>query len=400
MSALDPKTFERLENMQQQDNIEAAGLDLAECPFCDFKADCELVKDDKELRCLNPKCAKTSCRLCDEETHIPMSCEEASKKKKHISARQKVEEAKSEALIRQCNRCKRKFIKDAGCNKMTCPKCGNTQCYVCGKDVRGYNHFDGGCPLQDNGGVRHIEDVQKAEARAVAEVRAIHPDLSDADLGVDPATRAKEAETAVGDGMEERRRLQAQVRAQARMLGLQARERLAVPPIPFFERPLAFDYPLYPVGAGNQQGPQTIGGGFNGAFPGIPHYVEQLFRPIPNPEQPVRQAIEQPLAQPPPQFLRPFLPYQWEQAGQQQIGQPPQPMPQLIPQYVGQPNQQNMAQLHQENMAQHHQPDMARQIQEQHQQVQLLFAEEARQHFPPQPTDPFQQQLGNMFYPF
>lgn len=123
---LDQRTFDRLEHMQQQEDLAAAGLDLDECPFCDFKAECPPVEEDREFRCLNPKCRKTSCRLCQKESHIPKSCAEAKQDQK-LEVRHIVEEAMSAALIRNCNNCKHPFIKDAGCNKMTCTRCHNTQ---------------------------------------------------------------------------------------------------------------------------------------------------------------------------------------------------------------------------------------------------------------------------------
>jgi TRIAD3 protein (E3 ubiquitin-protein ligase RNF216) len=127
---LGEKSFERLEHMQQQQDLAAAGLDfLSECPFCDFKAECLPVEVDKEFRCLNPKCGKTSCRLCDKETHIPLSCEEA-KKDSQLTVRHIVEEAMSAALIRHCNQCKHPFVKEYGCNKMTCSHCRNVQWYI------------------------------------------------------------------------------------------------------------------------------------------------------------------------------------------------------------------------------------------------------------------------------
>lgn len=95
-------SFDRLEHLQQQADLAAAGLDfLDECPFCDFKAECPPVEIDKEFRCLNPKCAKTSCRLCQKETHIPLNCEEA-KRDGNLTIRHVVEEAMSSALIRYC----------------------------------------------------------------------------------------------------------------------------------------------------------------------------------------------------------------------------------------------------------------------------------------------------------
>jgi TRIAD3 protein (E3 ubiquitin-protein ligase RNF216) len=124
---LGDRTFERLEHMQQQDDLKAAGLDfLSECPFCDFKMECLPVEVDKEFRCQNAKCGKTSCRLCDKETHIPLTCKEADKDGQ-ISLRHIVEEAMSAALIRQCNSCKHPFVKEYGCNKMTCSHCRNVQ---------------------------------------------------------------------------------------------------------------------------------------------------------------------------------------------------------------------------------------------------------------------------------
>ena len=124
---LSDKTFERLEHMQQQEDLAAAGLDfLSECPFCDFKMECPPVEVDKEFRCQNKKCGKTSCRLCNKETHIPLNCKEA-EKDGQLTLRHIVEEAMSAALIRQCNRCKHPFVKEYGCNKMTCSHCSNVQ---------------------------------------------------------------------------------------------------------------------------------------------------------------------------------------------------------------------------------------------------------------------------------
>ncbi|KAF2189577.1 hypothetical protein K469DRAFT_562812 [Zopfia rhizophila CBS 207.26] len=198
---LDAKSFERLERLQQQEDIRNAGLeDLAECPFCDFKAECPPVEIDKEFRCLNPECGKTSCRLCDKETHIPMSCEEAEKESK-VTVRHTLEEAMSKALIRFCNKCKHPFIKEYGCNKMTCTNCRNTQCYICSKDVSGYDHFSDNshpnrCPLHDNVEARHEEEVKKAEAVALALLRAEHPDISEEELKIQVSDRVKQEEDA------------------------------------------------------------------------------------------------------------------------------------------------------------------------------------------------------------
>ncbi|CAN9157721.1 unnamed protein product [Alternaria sp. RS040] len=236
---LSDTTFERLEHMQQREDLEAAGLDfLSECPFCDFRMECLPVEVDKEFRCENLKCGKTSCRLCEKESHIPLSCEE-SKKDGQITLRHIVEEAMSAALIRHCNKCKHPFIKELGCNKMTCTHCRNVQCYVCSKNVTDYNHFGdavgGKCPLHENIEDRHEQEVKRAADEAMAKVRADNPDLSDADLMVQVSDRVKQAEDA--------RKGRATAEAQAfpyHMVGEQLRHAPVGPPlpaIPAFGRP-------------------------------------------------------------------------------------------------------------------------------------------------------------------
>ncbi|EKG19512.1 Zinc finger C6HC-type protein [Macrophomina phaseolina MS6] len=168
---LDPQTYGRLERMQQQDSLRNAGLsDLVYCPFCDFAAQCEPIEINREFHCQNSDCGVLSCRLCRAESHTPKTCEEAVKDRKG-NARHQVEEAMTEALLRTCNKCKARFLKSEGCNKMTCPTCYNTQCYVCSKTVHGYDHFHesaGKCPLYDNNTEkRHQEEVKAAEAAAL-----------------------------------------------------------------------------------------------------------------------------------------------------------------------------------------------------------------------------------------
>ena len=191
---LDQKTMDTLERLQQQDEIRLADLDdLTSCPFCDFAAICAPVEEDREFRCANPECEKVSCRLCKQETHIPLSCEAHAKENK-VTIRHAVEEAMTEALVRSCHKCKNKYIKEFGCNKMMCTRCSSIQCYVCSKDITkdGYAHFNesarggrpGQCPLFDNTEQRHDEDVKKAEQKALEKVRAENPGFSEEELKV------------------------------------------------------------------------------------------------------------------------------------------------------------------------------------------------------------------------
>ncbi|KAL1969681.1 hypothetical protein VTN77DRAFT_8234 [Rasamsonia byssochlamydoides] len=175
--AVGETVMEKLESLQQLDEIAKAGLEgLEDCPFCDFKAVCPPVEEDREFRCLNPDCEKVSCRLCRDQTHVPKSCEEA-KKEKGLPERHAVEEAMSEALIRTCPRCKINIIKENGCNKLRCVQCHCDICNVCRKDItrEGYDHFTRhGCPLHENdqGVQRQQEEVKRAERVAIERIMA------------------------------------------------------------------------------------------------------------------------------------------------------------------------------------------------------------------------------------
>lgn len=197
---LDSKTIEKLERLQQQDEIRKAELpNLSTCPFCDFAAICPPVEEDREFRCHNPECAEVSCRLCKLKSHIPLTCEE-SKKENGVSERRVIEEARTEALIRTCGKCKIRILKEDGCNKVICTSCYAVLCDYCGKDITKamYNHFDGQgrappglitaqggkCPLYDESSKRKDQQVDQAEKDAMSKVRAEHPELSEEDLKI------------------------------------------------------------------------------------------------------------------------------------------------------------------------------------------------------------------------
>lgn len=173
--------------------LRMAGIDnLESCPFCPYAAEYPPVEINHEFQCAAPDCEKVSCRLCKLESHIPKSCEENAKDS-GLSIRRQIEEAMSAALIRKCNKCGTPFVKEEGCNKMTCTRngCYNVQCYICSKSC-GYDHFndlgrggkDGNCPLFESVELRHDNEVSKAEKEATDKVRAEHPEYSDEDLKI------------------------------------------------------------------------------------------------------------------------------------------------------------------------------------------------------------------------
>lgn len=90
-------------------------------------------------------CGHGSCVLCNEENHIPLRCDEV-EKDADAKIRHKIEEAMTEALLRKCE-CGQTFIKESGCNKMTC-KCGRKMCYLCKEAITGYDHFGGPNPCK------------------------------------------------------------------------------------------------------------------------------------------------------------------------------------------------------------------------------------------------------------
>ncbi|KAL4923972.1 E3 ubiquitin-protein ligase RNF216 [Aspergillus undulatus] len=179
--------MDKLDSLQQEDEIRLAGLEgLEDCPFCSFKAVLPPVEEDREFRCENASCKVVSCRLCRERSHVPLTCEE-DRKDKGLSERHQVEEAMSEALIRKCPKCKVQIVKEDGCNKMHCIKCGTSMCYVCQKDITKelYNHFGRGC-RQDDGNTQEREhrEIQKAERAAIDKILAENPDITEEQIRV------------------------------------------------------------------------------------------------------------------------------------------------------------------------------------------------------------------------
>ncbi|PKY05504.1 hypothetical protein P168DRAFT_317028 [Aspergillus campestris IBT 28561] len=184
---LGPSLTKKLDSLQQEDEVRRAGLEgLDSCPFCEFKAVCAPIEEDREFRCQNPACEEVSCRLCKATSHIPQTCAEAAKEK-GIPERHLVEEAMSKALIRQCPQCKVNIVKESGCNKMICSKCSHVMCYICRQDITRaqYNHFGqgpGSCPTHDQVHNADEQAVNQAEKRTIDELIADNPNLTREEL--------------------------------------------------------------------------------------------------------------------------------------------------------------------------------------------------------------------------
>jgi TRIAD3 protein (E3 ubiquitin-protein ligase RNF216) len=200
---LDDKATIALDRNEQEEMLRLAGIEnLESCPFCPYAAEYPPIEQERLFHCQAPDCERVSCRLCKLESHIPKTCAESAKDN-GLSIRRQIEEAMSAALIRRCNKCGTPFVKEEGCNKMTCTRggCFNVQCYVCSKSCS-YDHFNdrarggkpGNCPLFESVEERHQEEVKKAEMEALAKVRAEHPEYTEEDLKVKVSENVKKDE--------------------------------------------------------------------------------------------------------------------------------------------------------------------------------------------------------------
>lgn len=89
--------------------------------------------------CQSPLCGRSSCLSCGKAWQDIHVCHESSL----VALRTQVEQAMSMAVKRVCPRCNASFVKNAGCNKMTC-QCGYKMCYVCRRDIGGQEGDDAG----------------------------------------------------------------------------------------------------------------------------------------------------------------------------------------------------------------------------------------------------------------
>jgi TRIAD3 protein (E3 ubiquitin-protein ligase RNF216) len=137
--SLPSKIFEKYSEMLLNDSLRKAEINnLISCYSCCVSV--EMSENSGNILCCIA-CNAQTCRLCKEESHIPLKCSEVEKKKDTLK-RLSVEEAMAEARIRECPTCKKRFYKTEGCNKMTCT-CGTMICYLCRKNVtkEKYGHF-------------------------------------------------------------------------------------------------------------------------------------------------------------------------------------------------------------------------------------------------------------------
>ena len=202
--ALKVNTFSKWLSRIQIKEIEKADIEgLEQCPFCPFATIMDTLPEQNKLfACQNPDCGKESCRLCKEFSHIPLRCEEV-EKDAEVRKRTYIEKKMTEAMIRNCWKCQKPFVKADGCNKMTCD-CGASMCYLCRQPVRDYKHFfgQGGvpqagqtCPLWSDNNSIHERDVARGALEAKSEMDKENPEVK---LKHDPAAGINLEQAAAG----------------------------------------------------------------------------------------------------------------------------------------------------------------------------------------------------------
>ena len=202
--ALKVNTFSKWLSRIQIKEIEKADIEgLEQCPFCPFATIMDTLPEQNKLfACQNPDCGKESCRLCKEFSHIPLRCEEV-EKDAEVRKRTYIEKKMTEAMIRNCWKCHKPFVKADGCNKMTCD-CGASMCYLCRQPVRDYKHFfgQGGvpqagqtCPLWSDNNSIHERDVARGALEAKSEMDKENPEVK---LKHDPAAGINLEQAAAG----------------------------------------------------------------------------------------------------------------------------------------------------------------------------------------------------------
>lgn len=187
-NVLEPNMMSKVLRNIQNEEIKKAGLEnLEACQHCTYAAIIENPLD-KVFRCLNPECLKETCRLCKEPNHLPLRCSEI-EKSDEVNMRTWIENKVTEAMIRECHQCGKRFFKVEGCNMMHCV-CGAAMCYLCRVAIPpkiGYKHFsETGCKQYTDVADLHQIEMEKAYKEANELYLKEHPDAANLSLKHDP----------------------------------------------------------------------------------------------------------------------------------------------------------------------------------------------------------------------
>lgn len=103
---LDANLSRALDRYEFREILASADIEpLSHCPFCDFAAIYPPIESAEEFHCRHPECGIISCRICHSKSHKPRNCANIGQARESPTILQRIQEAKSEALIRNCNKC-------------------------------------------------------------------------------------------------------------------------------------------------------------------------------------------------------------------------------------------------------------------------------------------------------
>jgi TRIAD3 protein (E3 ubiquitin-protein ligase RNF216) len=134
-----PGVLQRLDDRILEETL-ASLPDMERCKKCRFPMETSSF-EHQFIKCFS--CEYEFCRICKRDLfpmHFATSCEELDAKEAREKAQKGVQEEMSEIVIRKCPKCSMNFVKQEGCNKMTC-RCGKTQCYLCRATDIDYTHY-------------------------------------------------------------------------------------------------------------------------------------------------------------------------------------------------------------------------------------------------------------------
>jgi len=178
------EAFQRWERLSLKKSLDAMS-DVTYCPRCQYPT----IADSQELaQC--PKCFYCFCCQCRSAFHPGEQCvaggEQGQRILKELNALQsnkngisdekhkRISQLEGElqdikrifTTCRPCPKCKMFIEKNSGCNKMTCTNCGGYMCWLCGKSISGYEHFESRhCVLWDPGQIKKFDQQMELRAR-------------------------------------------------------------------------------------------------------------------------------------------------------------------------------------------------------------------------------------------
>lgn len=157
------------------------------CPLC-LKYGCVVEHIDHITSIPCQRCAKSWCPKCHRASHPSIPCERIMSATDVVLMRKLIEEAISSVSYKKCPKCKCQYIKETGCNLMTCgnPGCNAHSCFLCGDLIEfrynesHYRHFQGPeskCPLwndnraKDQGNAAYFQQQIVKRCKALLQVQ-------------------------------------------------------------------------------------------------------------------------------------------------------------------------------------------------------------------------------------